>query len=321
MFQRWFKSSGSAPQTTTDNGEGLTHISTDQLIGMHHDAERIQLGVSKIRSLQSGSYRSHLRGRGMEFDEVRPYQPGDDIRSIEWRVTARTGKPHTKLFCEERERSVLLCVDLRDNMMFATQGAFKSVRACVSAALLGWSAEHSGDRVGGLLFSNHQHQEFRPGNGKPALIHLLKQLAEHPAWQDGTTSSEQSANALTEALTRIRRVASSGSLIFIISDFSHLQEKNHAQIAQLSRHNELILIFIYDPIEQQLPPAGQYRIQQAGQELMLDTSSDTQRKAHQQHFEQRLQTLKRFAKRPGVHLLPMTTSDNPATILSRYFRG
>lgn len=321
MLQRWFTASTDTSSTPlpSKNGEGLTYIETSQLISLHHEAERIQLGVSKIRSLQSGSYRSRFRGRGMEFDEVRPYQPGDDVRTIEWRVTARTGKPHTKLFCEERERAVLLCVDLRQNMMFATQGAFKAVRACTAAALLGWSAEQGRDRIGGLIFSDHQHQEFRPKKGKPALIHLLKGLATHPAWKDQEDVTD--TTNLTQALTRMRRVASPGSLIFIISDFAQINDKDQAQIAQLAQHNELVLLFIYDPIEQELPPAGQYRIRIDQQELTLDTQSKNQRQAHAQQFVQRLSILEQLAKRSNINLLSMPTTDDPAHVLSQYFRS
>jgi len=323
MLQHRFTSSIDTPSAAapTSDGEGLTHLSTTHLINLHHYAEQIRLGVSRIRSLQSGSYRSHFRGRGMEFDEVRPYQAGDDIRTMEWPVTGRTGKPHTKLFCEERERAILLCVDLRQSMMFATRGAFKSVRACTAAALLGWSAEQGRDRIGGLIFSDHQHQEFRPRNGKPALIHLLKGLADHPAWKDKGDESENQGDALTQALTRVRRVASSGSLIFILSDFSQFSDRDQAQIAHLSRHNEVVLIFIYDPVEQSLPPAGLYRIRVAKQEMVLDTQSPAQRQAHEKQFEQRMSTLQALAKRPNVNLLSMPTTDDPIEVLSQYFRA
>ena len=137
------------------DGDGLVYVTPKSLIKLRHSAENLPLKVAKVKALQTGEYYSPFKGRGMEFDEVRLYQPGDDIRTIDWRVTARSGKAHTKLFREERERSVILCVDFRRTMYFGTRGAYKSVAAAKAAALFAWSAEHQGDRLGGLLFSEH----------------------------------------------------------------------------------------------------------------------------------------------------------------------
>ena len=160
----------------TDSND-LVSISSKTLIGLRHIARSIPLNAGKIRALQTGQYQSPFKGRGMEFDEARLYQAGDDVRSIDWRVTARTGKPHTKLYREERERAVILCVDYRAPMFFATRGAFKSVIAAKLAGILSWSASHNGDRLGGLIFSETTHQEIRPQRGKLAVLHYLQQLA------------------------------------------------------------------------------------------------------------------------------------------------
>ena len=123
-------------------------VSQSGLIRLSAPARAIALDVLRVNSLQTGAYVSHFRGRGMEFDESRPYQPGDDPRSIDWRVTARSTEAYTKLFREERERPVLVVVDLRAAMHFATRGCFKSVNACRAAALVAWAAHHRGDRLG-----------------------------------------------------------------------------------------------------------------------------------------------------------------------------
>ena len=130
--------------------EGASPVSVSQpgLIRLNGPARAIALDVLRVNSLQTGAYVSRFRGRGMEFDESRPYQPGDDPRSIDWRVTARSTTAYTKLFREERERPVLIAVDLRSNMHFATRGCFKSVSASRAAALIAWAAHHRGDRLG-----------------------------------------------------------------------------------------------------------------------------------------------------------------------------
>ena len=123
----------------------------------------------------SGGHLSPYKGRGVEFDESRPYQPGDDLRTIDWRVTARTGKPHTKVFREERNRPVFVWLDLRRPMLFATRGAYKGVRAAEMAALIAWSAVANGDRLGGLVFSETQHHELRPALGLRSALRLFQQ--------------------------------------------------------------------------------------------------------------------------------------------------
>ena len=116
----------------------------------------------------------------MEYDESRLYQPGDDIRNIDWRVTARTGKPHTKLFREERERPVHVWVDLRAPMFFATRGKYKAVRAAELASLFAWTACQQGDRIGGIVFSDNSHHELKPQRGKSAVLRLIKFMVEAP---------------------------------------------------------------------------------------------------------------------------------------------
>lgn len=155
-------------QPTADNPR--VAVSLKALVDLAKPAAAISLGHANIRAAQSGNYLSHLKGRGMAFDETRLYQPGDDVRRIDWRVTARTGKPHSKIFKEERERPMFIAVDYRAAMAFATRGVFKSVQAARLAALLAWAALQQGDRIGGQIFSEAGCQEDRPQTGKPALL-------------------------------------------------------------------------------------------------------------------------------------------------------
>lgn len=163
------------------DGDGVVRVSLASLLELCCGSRGLDLRPHRILASMSGSYLSPFKGRGMEFDEVRPYALGDDVRTIDWRVTARSGKPHTKLFREERERSVLLWVDLRSAMFFATRGAFKSVRASQAAALLGWRTLDLGDRLGALVFDESQHDELRPRRGQASFLHLLRRLAGHEA--------------------------------------------------------------------------------------------------------------------------------------------
>jgi len=286
-------------------------LASRDLIALRHAAEGLNLRATRVRSLQGQNYLSAFKGRGMEFDESRPYTSGDDIRSLDWRVTARTGKPHTKLFREERERPVMVAVDYRPAMFFATQGSFKSVVAARCAALLAWRAAQQGDRLGGFIFSEQDHWEGRPGLGSVATLHFLEQLATRGQIDRQQTGREANPEASGKAVARLRRVARPGSLIALISDFRHLGASAEAHLAQLSRHNELVLIFVYDPLETQLPPAGQYRVADRERELTLDTGSERVRSDYAECFSRRRNRIQHLCLRHGMIFLPCATNDDP----------
>jgi len=299
-------------------GDDIIRVRQSTLIGLHQDARSLPMKSSKVRAQLSGSYLSAFRGRGMEFDEVRPYIAGDDVRSIDWRVTARTGKPHTKLFREERERPVLLWVDYRKSMFFGTRGSFKSVLAARAAALLAWSAAQHGDRVGGLIFSEHQHQELRPQRGKAGTLHLIQRLAQHPAWEQHQHALASDDTAGPHALQRLRRVARPGSLIFLISDFRYLNGGMSSTLAQLAAHNDIVMLALSDPLESHLPPAGFYRLSDGDRELGLDTRDQHTRTSYQQRFQQHQQQLQQLCKKLRLFYLPVSTDQD---LLSRLQQG
>ena len=157
-------------------------IELAELIRLKAAGESLKIGALRVRAIEAGGHLSRLKGRGVEFDESRPYQPGDDLRTMDWKVTARTGKPHTKVFREERDRPVILWLDLRRPMMFATKGVFKAVRAAQTAALVAWSAVANGDRLGGLIFSDQDHVELRPRLGRRAALRMLRVVSDTAFW-------------------------------------------------------------------------------------------------------------------------------------------
>lgn len=293
-----------------ETGESPVRVSKLGLISLHRQAENLSLKVVKIRSQQGGHYLSPFKGRGMEFDEVRLYQPGDDVRTLDWRVTARTGKPHTKLFREERERSVLIWVDYRAPMFFATRGCFKSVMAARAAALLAWSAVHHGDRLGGLIFSERQHEEIRPQQGKKGVLHFIQGLAEHTAWERRSNSAANREEAALHALIRLRRVARPGSLVFLMSDFRAMGTPFESHLAKLARHTDVVMFFIHDPLEQHLPPEGLYRVSDGSQEITLDTDHPGRRETYERKFQQRQAELQALCRRYGIYYMACATSND-----------
>jgi len=309
----------------------LIAASLKTLIDLARPAAGLNLKHSAIRAGQSGGYVSRFKGRGMEFEEARMYQPGDDIRSIDWRVTARTGKTHTKVFREERERPVFISVDNRPAMHFATRGVFKSVLAAKLAGLLAWAAQHHGDRIGGQIFTGNECRELKPQNGRHAVLRLLNAIV-----CGGDLSRPVSELAtkvvltitLEQVLARLMHHARPGSLVYMISDFRGINDQVETYLAKLSRHCEVVLVFIYDPLESHLPEKGRYRfIARDGvyaaslsgtgaatgdnRDVVIDTADRQRIMKYQQHFTERLQQLEQIAKKMGLAFIQCSTTDDP----------
>jgi uncharacterized protein (DUF58 family) len=292
-------------------------VSQKGLIRLAGPARAIALDVLRINSLQSGAYVSHFKGRGMEFDESRPYQPGDDPRNIDWRVTARSTEPYTKLFREERERPVLVTLDLRSGMHFATRGCFKSVNASRVAALLSWAAHHRGDRLGGIIFGDTTHCELRPRLGRQAALHYLHQLATHADWSAHAANANKPDAPMAQAMSALRRVARPGSLVIIISDFAGFSRAAQSYLAGVARHNEVLAVFVSDPLERRLPPPGRYRLVGVDEEMAIDTRARAARRDYRAAFDARKSALEKYCQRYAIHLLPLSTEDDPIACLQQ----
>jgi uncharacterized protein (DUF58 family) len=290
------------------------NITVPAMVGLNRYSALIPLRPGQILARQSGNYQSPFKGRGMEFDESRLYQPGDDIRNIDWRVTARTGKTHTKLFREERERPIMLWVDLRAPMFFATRGRFKSVMAAYLASLAGWSAVHHGDRIGGVIFSETDHYELKPHRGKTGVLRFINKLAGHPAWAD-PYAARTDHGAIGRELIRLRRVTRPGSMLFLISDFRYLSQADEHQIMRLSKHNDVILIYIRDPLEEDLPRGGQYRVSDGEEEVSIDTFNREYTRNYHERYVHHLERLLRLSRMGNIYLISCSTKDNPLQVL------
>jgi uncharacterized protein (DUF58 family) len=289
-----------------------TQANLTELIGLNRAASSLKLHAARIRSRQSGQYLSRIKGRGMEFDESRPYEPGDDVRNIDWRVTARTGKTHTKMFREERERPVFISIDSRASMFFASHGRFKSVIAAELASLVAWTAHQQGDRIGGEIYSESDHSEFRPRRGQHNVLRILKQLSTQ------TLSPAAGDVSLEAPFRRLSRIAHPGSLICVISDFRGLNEAASRELINLSRHSDLLLLHVYDLLETRLPDKGYYQLSFAGRTLNFNASNQTYRQRYLLHFEQRMQQLEQLSDR-HINLLHCRTDDSPLEVLRQRF--
>lgn len=289
-------------------------ISVPLLVGLNRHGAGLRLDTGRIVARQSGDYQSPFKGRGMEFDESRLYQPGDDIRNIDWRVMARSGKAHTKLFREERERPVFLWVDFRRPMFFATRGRYKAVLAARLASLLAWSAIQHGDRVGAVIFAETDHDELKPQRGKAAVLRFIRQMVRHPAWST-PQARPVDPEAGGRALARLQRLVRPGSLVFLVSDFRDLHERAESQLIRLSRNTDLVMVMVHDPLERDLPPAGQYPLSDGHDEFLLETFDRGSVERYRQRFRERCERLQTLARRHGIRYLECSTLDDPLAAL------
>jgi uncharacterized protein (DUF58 family) len=295
-------------------------VAVADLLRLRGAGEGITLTAPRVRVAATGGHLSPYKGRGVEFDESRPYQPGDDLRTIDWRVTARTGKPHTKVFREERNRPVFVWLDLRRPMLFATRGAYKGVRAAEMAALIAWSAVSNGDRLGGLVFSDTEHHELRPALGPRSAFRLFQRIASDSLWTPRAADPAPAEIDADHALLRLTRVARPGSLIFLLSDFRRLGADADRHLRQLAGHCDLVLAHFFDAIESELPPPGRYRIQSAGRTFSIETGNDALRRQYHDRFAARVAALKSLARLPGIHVLDCATHADTRQLLAQQFR-
>ncbi|WP_313338444.1 DUF58 domain-containing protein [Stutzerimonas nitrititolerans] len=292
-------------------------VTLAELIDIRHRVREVPLfSTPHRRSPLVGLHHSRLRGRGIDFDQVRIYQPGDDVRTIDWRVTARTQEPHTKLFHEERERPIYLLVEQSQHLFFGSGLNFKSVLAAQAASLIGWAALAHNDRVGGLVFGNGEHHEIKPRRSKQSLLQLLDRLVRVNRQLDGQQRVDPDAFGL--ALRRAREVLRPGSLAVILCDERTLSEAAEQQLSLLGRHVDLLLMPVFDPLDHALPAAGLLRFAQYGARLELDTRDAGIRQAYRLLGEARMARWQRLADRLRVILMPLNTQYELVAQLREY---
>ncbi|GAA5191300.1 DUF58 domain-containing protein [Ferrimonas gelatinilytica] len=240
------------PEDLPRHGNGVSLTLKELLARAEHQALVRSADDGRARAQMAGERLSRLKGRGMEFAEVRAYQPGDDVRTIDWRVTARSGKAHTKLFRDERERPVLLCVDLGSRMRLGSRLLLQSVQAAHLAALLGWYVTARGDRIGGLICHEQGHHELKPRARRLGLLAMLEALVELHTADNRQDPAANGADYWAKALLRLQRLTRPGSLVVIITNPLGLDAPSLEQINRLRRHAEVRLFAIGDPLFDQL---------------------------------------------------------------------
>lgn len=265
--------------------------------------------ASSVVSARGGTRLSKQRGRGIDFSEVRPYMPGDDVRAIDWRVTARKNVPHTKVFREERERLTLVVVDQTQTMFFGSQMRLKSVAAAEFAALAAWRSIRHNDRVGGVIIGNDDLVIHKPYRNVKPLARFLGDLARfNRALEPGTPAP--GPERLAEALLRVRRLARSHYRIYFVSDFDPMGEHWRETFRALARHNEVVAIRVHDPLERELPPADQYTVTDGRERWQFDAGDRRLRELYRQRYETGLTALETLCRNNQVTMASLSTTDN-----------
>jgi len=273
----------------------------------------IQIHTSKtVNSVLAGEYESVFKGRGMEFDEVREYQPGDDIRTIDWNVTARTGLPYVKQYVEERELTVFFLVDLSASGSFGSMEKTKNEVAAELTALLAFSAIKNNDKVGLIVFTDIIELFIPPKKGVSHVLRLIREILHFRPSQVRTD--------ISVALDFFGRVMRKWAVAFVISDFISPDFSRDMRI--LARCHDLISVSITDPREMELPPAGLIELEDAetGETILIDCGSREVRQQYRQLARERLKNLESLFRSMGVDHIPLQTGQDYVADLVRFFR-
>lgn len=265
-----------------------------------------------IHSLLAGQKASKLRGRGLNFEEIRHYLPGDDIRSIDWKVTARMGSPHTRVYTEERDRQTLFVVDQRVNMFFGSERAMKSVIAAEAAALGAWRVLSAGDRVGAVVFNDQDVEEIRPHRSNNNVMRILEVIVRQNQMLKANARVKFQANKLNEVLARACRLAKHDALVCIISDFEGANDETKRLMNRLARHNDVLVGLVFDPLEVELPDLGQLIVGDGELQIEFNSGDDKLRQRFGDVYSGRLAEIKNFLLQRQIPLLPLHTGQGVA---------
>ncbi|MCQ8878620.1 DUF58 domain-containing protein [Pseudoalteromonas shioyasakiensis] len=289
-----------------------------QLKGLQSRARKLSfLPKQHSNSVLAGRHSSRIRGRGLSFEELRDYRVGDDIRSIDWRVTARTGKPHVRIYAEEKDRSALIIVDQRINMFFGSKLNMKSVTAAEAAAICAYRILEQGDRVGGVVFNDSTINSFKPSKKPQSLEQFIHTLSQFNL----ALNCELAAPAmqLNQPLQAATRLISHDQMIIIISDFDQVDEATEQYLSQMAAHNDVILCLVTDSINQDLPEDLNLNVSDGQQQITLDTSNKKLHNKLQTTFTARTNKVKSWQQQLGITVIELDASQDTLNQFSSAF--
>ncbi|UCF38216.1 MAG: DUF58 domain-containing protein [Acidobacteriota bacterium] len=263
-----------------------------------------------VHSILAGRHSSRLRGRGLNFEEIRGYLPGDDIRNIDWKVTARLRKPHVRVYTEERDRPAILLVDQRISMFFGSSVYVKSVTAARLAALVAWTVFHAGDRVGAVVFNDREIRMFPPLRSRRRILEIFQAVVEMNRALDVEDTSRANYGQLTRALEQVRRLAKHDHLIAIMSDFAGADDESARLILQMVQHNDLFAAVVHDPMAMELGSRGRLVVSEGELQVEVDLGDRKEREPLLEFTRARLQDVVKYLKKLAIPVLPVHTGED-----------
>ncbi|SMF39360.1 Uncharacterized conserved protein (some members contain a von Willebrand factor type A (vWA) domain) [Alteromonadaceae bacterium Bs31] len=316
MFQH-FKKVSHSPSHATD---GRVYTQLSELIKLEHFARGFSFKPTQpSHSPLTGRHSSRLRGRGLNFEELRHYRVGDDIRTMDWKVTNRTGKPHVRVYTEERERNVFILLDQRISMFFGSEQYMKSVVAAEIAALIAWRVSSMGDKVGGVIFNDSDIYSLRPQRSRSHVMQWLSKIvAFNTALKAGIQAQPKKQNA---ALKKLLPLLTHDSLLILISDGNGWTEADSRNIRKLSQHNDVIAVNVVDAGEQKLPGIEHLVVSDGSFQISLNSTEKTIQKAFDSQLAQRFGLMERALKQADIPLLTVNTLEPAHVQLARLLGG
>jgi uncharacterized protein (DUF58 family) len=283
----------------------------DSLVALQYRAGNFSLKHNQpVHSLLFGRRASHVHGRGLDFDEIRSYVAGDDVRSIDWRVTARTQKPYVRVYSEERDRPTMLVVDQRINMFFGSRRSMKSVVVAEIAALAAWRVFHQGDRVGAFVFNDNVTEEVRMHRSRTTVLRILSLVAAQNHLLRGDSPVRARPERLNAILESVARVVSHDALILIASDFDGADARTRDLLLQMSRSSDVICCLAYDPLAVRLPPAEQLVVSNGELQVELELGQEKIRRSILEASDKRLRGILSWQHEMGIPVLPVSTAES-----------
>ncbi len=301
---------------------GGAYVQLRDLVRLRYQARGFSyLPAQPVNSVLAGRKRSRLRGRGLDFDELRHYRPGDDIRTMDWRVTRRTRTPFVRVYTEERDRPVWVVVDQRLAMFFGSRYQMKSVAAAQAAALTAWRVIGVGDRIGALLFNDQQSSLHLPSRSPGALLGWLEQLATMNNALAADAVAPARPDALGEALHTVSRYLTHDSLVIVISDFDGWSDDCLTAIKAMRQSNDVITGLVSDPLEHSLASADKLVVSDGAYQLQVEAEKADAEARFSAGYSAQLTSLGDTFKRHGIPLIPLTTESDVAGQLLRQLGG
>lgn len=306
----------SKPVAVDNTLSGRAFATLDDLLRLRHRARGFSfLPRQPVHSLLAGRHASRLRGRGLNFEELRHYFEGDDTRTIDWLATARLGSPHVRVYSEERDRPVILLVDQRSTMFFGSRRTMKSVAAAETAALAAWRVTSLGDRIGAVVFGDDGVVTVKPQARDAGAVRVLGEVARQNAALGRASMPGQGAARLNEALAAASRMVSHDGLICLISDMDGADAETRRLVTLLCVHNDFLVVFVEDPLEQNLPDLGRATFSSGEEQIEVDTSGAALRRRFRDERAQWRQNLAELSRSRAIPVLPISPERDVAAQL------